>query len=100
MLPGVAHRQSRCLHNWWENAHRPTRQREHRMQGLQSAGHAQWCLSAEGPIVQHGRSRRPLLSASVYPRAMRNRFERWAEGTGMERAASGAHRSGVGYACV
>jgi putative transposase len=33
-LPGVGHRQSRYLNNPYENSHRPTRQRERRMQGF------------------------------------------------------------------
>src|SRR2546423_953108 len=33
-LPGVEHCQSRYLNNRCENSHRPTRQREHRMQGV------------------------------------------------------------------
>src|SRR6516165_10994757 len=41
ILPGVEHRQSRYLNNCCENSHRPTRQREYRMQGFKSAGHAQ-----------------------------------------------------------
>src|SRR5712691_5210700 len=35
-LPGVEHRQSRYLNNRCENSHRPTRQRERRMQGFKS----------------------------------------------------------------
>jgi putative transposase len=38
ILPGVEHRQSRYLNNRCENSHRPTRQREHRMQGFKSPG--------------------------------------------------------------
>ena len=68
MLPGVEHRQSRYLNNRCENSHRPTRQRERRMQGFKSAGHAQRFLSAYGPIAQHFRPRRHLLSASEVPR--------------------------------
>jgi putative transposase len=45
MLPGVEHRQSRYLNNRCENSHRPTRQRERRMQGFKSPGHAQRFLS-------------------------------------------------------
>src|SRR3954454_9000987 len=63
ILPGVEHRQSRYLNNRCENSHRPTRQREHRMQGFKSAGHALRFLSAYGPIAQHFRPRRHLLSA-------------------------------------
>jgi hypothetical protein len=33
ILPGVEYRQSRYLNNCCENSHRPTRQREYRMQG-------------------------------------------------------------------
>jgi putative transposase len=87
MLPGVEHRQSRYLHNRWETSHRPTRQRERRMQGFKSPGHAQRVLSAYGPLAQHCRPRRHLLSASAYRHEMRHRFERWADITGTARAA-------------
>ena len=87
ILPGVEHRQSRYLNNRCENSHRPTRQRERRMQGFKSAGHAQRFLSAYGPITQHFRPRRHLLSASAYRQEMRKRFESWAEITGTEWAA-------------
>ena len=87
ILPGVEHRQSRYLNNRCENSHRPTRQRERRMQGFKSAGHAQRFLSAYGPIAQHFRPRRHLLSAPAYRKEMRQRFESWAEITGTERAA-------------
>jgi putative transposase len=87
ILPGVEHRQSRYLNNRCENSHRPTRQRERRMQGFKSAGHAQRFLSAFGPIFQHFRPRRHLLSAAEYRDEMRNRFESWAEITGAKRTA-------------
>jgi putative transposase len=87
ILPGVEHRQSRSLNNRCENSHRPTRQRERRMQGFTSAGHAQRFLSAYGPITQHFRPRRHLLSASDYRQEMRQRFESWAAITGTEWAA-------------
>jgi putative transposase len=73
ILPGVEHRQSRYLNNRCENSHRPTRQRERRMQGFKSAGHAQRFLSAYGPIAQHFRPRRHLLSALAYREEMKNR---------------------------
>jgi putative transposase len=66
ILPGVEHRQHRSLHNRAENSHQPTRQRERRMQGFKSAGQAQRCLAASGPIAQHFRPRRHLLSASSW----------------------------------
>ena len=86
-LPGVEHRQSRYLNNRCENSHRPTRQREYRMQGFKSAGHSQRFLSAYGPIAQCFRPRRHLLSAVEYREEMHNRFESWAEITGTKRAA-------------
>jgi putative transposase len=46
ILPGVEHRQSRYLNNRCENSHRPTRQREYRMQGFKSVGHAQVTVQA------------------------------------------------------
>jgi putative transposase len=70
-----------------ENSHRPTRQREYRMQGFKSPGHAQRFLSAYGPIAQHFRPRRHLLSASNYRQEMRKRFESWGEITGAKWAA-------------
>jgi putative transposase len=87
LLPGVEHRQSRYLNNRCEQSHRPTRQRERRMQGFKSPGHAQRFLSSSGPIAQHFRPRRHLLSAAAYREEMRNRFEHWAEITGTRRAA-------------
>jgi putative transposase len=72
VLPGVEHRQSRYLNNRCENLHRPTRQRERRMQRFKSAGHAQRFLSAFGPIFQHFRPRRHLMCASEYRQVMRD----------------------------
>jgi DDE domain len=53
ILPGVEHRQSRYINNRCENSHRPPRQRERRMQGFKSPGHARRFLSAYGPIAQY-----------------------------------------------
>jgi putative transposase len=86
-LPGVEHRQSRSLNNRCEHSHRPTRQRERRMQGIKSPGHAQRFLSAYGPMAQHFRPRRHVFSASAYRQEMQNRFASWGEITGTERAA-------------
>ena len=77
-LPGVEHRQSRSRNNRCEHSPRPTRQREYRMQGCKSAGHAQRFLSASGPIAQHFRPRRHVLSASECREEMRSRFASWA----------------------
>jgi putative transposase len=82
ILPGVEHRQDLYLNNRAENSHQPTRQRERRMQGFKSPGHAQHFLSAYGPIAQHFRPRRHWLSASAYRHTMAQRFQSWREVTG------------------
>jgi putative transposase len=87
ILPGVEHRQHRYLNNRAENSHQPTRQRERRMQGFKSPGHAQRFLSAYGPIAQHFRPRRHLLSAPEYRQEMKKRFQVWSEITSTEMAA-------------
>jgi putative transposase len=86
MLPGVEHRQHRYLNNRAENSHQPTRQREWRMQGFKSPGHAQRFLSAYGPIAQHFRPRRHYLSAQAYRQEMVQRFQSWQEVTGLAAA--------------
>src|SRR5215813_8289535 len=87
VLPGVEHRQHRYLNNRAENSHQPTGQRERRMQGFKSPGHAQRFLAAYGPIAQHFRPRRHRLSAPEYRQEMRKRFQVWGEIIGTEAAA-------------
>ncbi len=87
MLPGVGHRQHRYLNNRAGNSHQPMRQRERRMQRLQSPGHAQRFLAAYGPIAQHFRPRRHLLFAPEYRQVMVQRFQSWREVTGLAPAA-------------
>jgi putative transposase len=58
ILPDVEHRQHRYLNNRAENSPQPTCQRERRMQGFKSPGHAQRFLAAYGPIAQYFRPRR------------------------------------------
>jgi len=82
ILPGVEHRQHRDLNNRAENSHQPTRQRERRMQGFKSPGHAQRFLAAYGPIAQHFRPRRHRLPALEYRQEMAQRFQIWQEITG------------------
>jgi putative transposase len=79
MLPSVEQRLHRYLKNRAENSPQPTRQRERRMQGFTSAGHAQRFLSTCGPIAQHFRPRRYRFSASDYRQEMRRRFDTWQE---------------------
>jgi putative transposase len=87
VMPSVEHRQHRYLNNRAENSHQPIRQREWRMQGFKSPGHAQRFLSAYGPIAQHFRPRRHLLSASAYRQEMAQRFQMWGEITSTGMAA-------------
>jgi putative transposase len=75
------------LNNRAENSHQPTRQRERRMQGFKSPGQAQRFLSAYGPIAQHFRPRRHLLSAPEYRHELRQRLQMWGEITGTVMAA-------------
>ena len=87
ILPGVEHRQHRYLNNRAENSHQPTRQRERRMQGFKSPGHAQRFLAAYGPIAQHFRPRRHRLCAPAYRQEMQQRGQIWGEITGTALAA-------------
>jgi putative transposase len=87
ILPGVEHRQHRYLNNRAENSHQPTRQRERRMQGFKSAGHAQRFLAAYGPIASHFRPRRHLFPAREYRLQMTQRFQTWQEITSSTMAA-------------
>jgi putative transposase len=87
ILPGVEHRKHRSLNNRAENSHQPTHQRERRMQGFKSAGHAQRFLSASGPITRHFRPRRHRFSAPEYRQEMRQRCQVWEAITGTGMAA-------------
>jgi putative transposase len=86
-LPRVEHRQHRYLNNRAENSHQPTRQRERRMQGFKSPGHAQRFLAAYGPIAQYFRPRHHLLPAPVYRQEMRHRFDTWQDLTNLPAVA-------------
>jgi putative transposase len=87
VLLSVEHRRHRYLNNRAENSHQPTRQRERRMQGFKSPGHAQRFLTAYGPIAQHFRPRRHRLSAPAYRQEMRQCFHTWREITSSAMAA-------------
>jgi putative transposase len=87
MLPSMEHRQHRYLNNRAENSHQPTRQRERRLQGFKSPGHAPRFLSAYGPIAQHFRPRRHRLSAPEYRQEMGKRFHTWHDITSLPTVA-------------
>jgi putative transposase len=57
------------------------------MSAFKSPGHAQRFLSTYGPIAQHFRPRRHLLSAPKYRYEMGRRFQVWGEIAGTAMAA-------------
>ncbi len=79
VLPSVEHRRERWLNNRAENSHEPTRERERRMRGFKSPGHAQRFLSVFGVIASFFRPGRHLLAAVNYREVMRRRFTQWRE---------------------
>jgi putative transposase len=79
VLPSVEHRREKWPNNRAENSHQPTRERERRMRGFKSAGHAQRFLSAFGIIASFFRPGRHLLAAANYREIMRRRFTQWRE---------------------
>ncbi len=87
ILSSVEHRQHKGLNNRAENSHHPTRERERRMRGFKSAGHAQRFLSAYGLIASYFRPRRHRLEAQDYRDEMKQRFQTWRELTGIQAAA-------------
>jgi putative transposase len=86
VMPSVEHRQHKNLNNRAENSHQATRERERRMRGFKSAGHAQRFLSSFGVIVSFFRPGRHLLTARNYREIMRCRFTRWREIVGLTSA--------------
>ena len=87
ILPSVEHRQHRYLNDRAENSHQPTRQRERRLQGFKSPGHAQRFLATYGPIAQHFRPRCHRFAARAYREEMRQRFQTCKEIMGSAMAA-------------
>ncbi len=79
LLPSVEHCRERWLNNRAENSHESTRERERRMRGFKSPGHAQRFLSVFGVIASFFRPGRHLLAAVNYREIMRRRFMQWRE---------------------
>src|SRR6202790_1166454 len=79
VLPAVEHLQDKRSNNRAENSHQPTRERERRMRGFKSAGHAQRFLAPFGVIASLFRPGRHLLAARNYREIMRRRFRQWGE---------------------
>jgi putative transposase len=79
IMPGVVHLRDKDMNNRAENSHQPTRERERRMRGFKSAGHAQRFLATFGVIASFFRPGRHLLAAENYREIMRRRFVKWNE---------------------
>ena len=87
VMPSVKHHRDKGLNNRAESSHQPTRERERRMRGFKSAGHAQRFLSTFGVIASFFRPGRHLLRAGNYREMMRRRFTQWRELVGLQTAA-------------
>jgi putative transposase len=74
VLPDVEHTRDKRSNNRAENSHQPTRERERRMRGFKSAGHAQRFLATFAVIASFFRPGRHLLAARNYREIMRRRF--------------------------
>ena len=79
VLPSVDHQREKYHNNRAENSHQPTRERERRMRGFKSAGHAQRFLSAFSTVASFFRPGRHLFRAANYREIMRRRFAQWFE---------------------
>jgi putative transposase len=79
VMPHIEHIKDKHSNNRAENSHQPTRERERRMRGFKSAGHAQRFLSTFGIIASFFRPGRHLLAAKNYREIMRRRFAIWNE---------------------
>jgi putative transposase len=87
LLPNTMHRRDKGLNNRAENSHQSTRERERRMRGFKSAGHAQRFLSIFGLVADLFGVGRHLLSASNYRAALSRRFIEWRSIAGVPAAA-------------
>jgi putative transposase len=86
VLPGVEHRRHNGRNNRAENSHRPTRRRERVLHRFKSPAHAQQFLAPFGPLSDHFRLRRHLLTAPASHQLLRTRFATWREVTGVAAA--------------
>ena len=86
VLPEMKHRRHKGLNNRAENSHRPTRRRERVLQRFKFAEYAQQFLAPFGPISDHFRPRRHLLSAPEYHQLLQTHFAEWHQVTGLAAA--------------
>ncbi|WP_457518741.1 IS6 family transposase [Streptomyces sp. TE33382] len=82
VMPSAEHRAHKGLNNRAENSHQPTRQREHAMKGIRSAGGAQQPLAAFSSIPPHFRPRRHLMTATEHRTRTTTRFTIRDQATG------------------
>src|ERR1700674_9156 len=81
VLPDIEHIRNKRSNHRAENSHQPTRERERRVRGFKSAGHAQRSLATFGVIASFFRPGRHLLAAQNYREIMRRRFREWSKVT-------------------
>src|ERR1700674_3136267 len=86
VMPSVEHQQQGRPNNRAENSHQLTRERERRMRGFKSSGHAQRFLSSFGVIASFFRPGRHLLAAMHCRAIMRRRFTQWGDIVGLRSA--------------
>jgi putative transposase len=77
IMPTVKHVRDKGANNRAENSHQPTRERERRMRGFKTSGHAQRFLSTFSVISSFFKPGRHLLAAKNYREIMRRRFADW-----------------------
>jgi len=87
LLPNTVHRRDKGMNNRAENSHQSTRERESRMRGFKSAGHAQRFLSIFGMVADLFGVGRHLLSARNNRAALSRRFVEWRSIAGVPAAA-------------
>ena len=86
VMPSVEHHRDKGLNNRAESSHQPARERERRMRGFKSPGHAQRFLSTFGVITSFFRPGRHLLAARNSREIMHRRFTEWREFVGLQPA--------------
>ena len=79
MLPDVLHIQDKGKNNRAENSHQITSERERRMRGFKSAGHAQRFLASFGTISSFFKVGRHLLAAKNYRELLCKRLSQWTD---------------------
>ena len=79
VLPDVVRLSDKRANNRAENSHQPRRERERRMRGFKSAGHAQRFLATFGLVSSFFRPGRHLLRAVNYREITRRRFAEWSQ---------------------